>query len=113
VEIVYYPSLHRFSLPTGFQSGFLECFERESLGVAVSEDSLAGVVAAGDHRGSLVALRDFLAAQLMVADRDVPALARQLTNVLNEINAVPAPDVESKLDDLESKRAKRRAAASG
>ena len=79
----------------------------------MSAGSLSEVVALGDRRASLVALRDFLAAQLLVAERDVPALARQLTNVLNEIDAIPAPDVESKLDDLGSKRAKRRAAASG
>ena len=79
----------------------------------MSAGSLSEVVALGDRRASLVALRDFLAAQLLVAERDVPALARQLSNVLNEIDAIPAPDVESKLDDLESKRAKRRAAASG
>lgn len=79
----------------------------------MSDLSLPEVVAIGDRRGSLVALRDFLASQLLTAERDVPALVRQLTNVLNEIEAIPAPDVESKLDDLESKRAARRAAASG
>ena len=79
----------------------------------MSDLSLPEVVSAGDRRASLVALRDFLAAQLLTAERDVPALARQLTNVLNEIDAIPAPDMESKLDDLATKRAKRRAASTG
>ena len=79
----------------------------------MSASSLPEVVATGDRRASLVALRDFLASQLLTAERDVPALARQLTNVLAEIDAIPAPVTESKLDDLATKRAKRREAASG
>lgn len=75
--------------------------------------SLPQVVAEGNHLASLIALRDYLAAQLLTAERDVPAIARQLTNVLNEIAAIPAPDAESKLDDLANRRAARKSAATG
>ena len=73
--------------------------------------SLRGVVAGGDRRASLEALRDWLASQLEFAERDQAALARQLTIVLREIDELPNPAAESKLDDLANKRAARIAEA--
>ena len=75
--------------------------------------SMPEVMASGDRRESLIALRDHLAERLLVADRDAAPLARQLTIVLNELDAIPAPEMESTLDDLASRRSARRAASSG
>lgn len=69
--------------------------------------SLPDVVRGGDRRASLEALRDWLALQLETAERDQAALARQLTVVLREIDELPNPAAESKLDDLANKRAIR------
>jgi len=74
----------------------------------MASKSLPEVVSEGNRHKSLVALRDYLANQLIIAERDVPAIARQLTNVLKEIDEIPAPAAESKLDDLANKRIARR-----
>ena len=68
---------------------------------------LAEVVAEGDRRASLVALRDHLAVTLQSAERDHAAIARQLTMVLREIAELPNPAEESKVDDLANRRARR------
>lgn len=78
------------------------------------ERSLPEVVADGDHRLALEALRDELARRLPSAEtREAPALARQLTMVLRELASLPSPATDSVLDDLASKRAARIAKAQG
>jgi hypothetical protein len=71
------------------------------------------VVAEGDRRAALVALRDHLAQRLLVAEKDAAPLARQLADVLRQIDEIPAPEMESTLDDLAGRRAARRSAATG
>ena len=71
------------------------------------------VVAEGDRRAALVALRDHLAQRLLVADKDAAPLARQLADVLRQIDEIPAPEMESTLDALAGRRAARRSAATG
>ena len=71
------------------------------------------VIAEGDLRAALIALRDHLAARLQVAERDAAPLARQLADVLRQIDELPAPETESSLDDLAGRRAARRATATG
>ena len=73
--------------------------------------TLADVVADGDRRAALVALRDHLARELQNAERDVPALARQLRDVIREIDELPSLQQESTLDDLSTRRDARRAKA--
>jgi hypothetical protein len=76
-----------------------------------SPDGLAKVVAAGDRRASLEALRDFLAARLEAVDPDKTApLAKQLADVLRELSTLAVPK-GSKVDDLAAKRAARRSGA--
>lgn len=75
--------------------------------------TLPDVVAAGDRRASLEALRDLLAAQLMTAERDHASLARQLRDTLREIDELHTPAEESKVDDLAKRRENRRAEAAG
>lgn len=69
------------------------------------------VIAEGDRRAGLVALRDRLARELEDADRDVASLARQLQSVLREIDELPSLQQESTLDDLANRRSARRAKA--
>lgn len=78
----------------------------------VSPKGLVDVVAAGDRRESLIALRDELARRLVLADKDIAAIARQLTNILQAIAELPAPAERSTLDEIAAKRAARRTAAS-
>lgn len=73
--------------------------------------TLAEVVKDGDRRSSLTALRDHLAALLVSADRDHAAIARQLTVVLREIDELPNPAEESRVDDIAARRAARLAKA--
>jgi len=75
--------------------------------------SLPDVVREGDHRASLIALRDHLAERLLTADKDAAPLARQLQQVLSQLAALPAPESESKLDEIAARRAARRAKATG
>lgn len=75
--------------------------------------SLPEVVAAGDRRASLEALRDHLARLLETTERDHAAIARQLTIVLREIDELPNPAEESKVDEIQARRAARLAEASG
>ena len=75
---------------------------------------LLEVVAGGDHRASLEALRDTLAVALTGAESaNVASLAKQLQAVLRELAELPPPVTETNpVDDLNAKRAARRAAAS-
>ena len=74
--------------------------------------TLPDVVATGDRRASLEALRDHLARQLANPEtRDHAALSRQLREVIREIDELPTLQQESTLDDLANRRATRRAKA--
>ena len=74
-------------------------------------DGLPDVAATGDRRATLEALRDLLAASLVVVDPDKRApLAKQLTDVLREIDALPSGE-RSKVDDLAARRKARRTKA--
>lgn len=73
--------------------------------------SFSETVAVGDRRASLVALRDHLARTLETADRDHASLARQLREVIREIDELPSLQQESTLDEITNRRAARRAKA--
>lgn len=74
---------------------------------------LAAVVQGGDRRKSLEALRDRLAADIDSADaRLVPALAKQLVDVLRDIEGLREPE-GSALDDLAARRVARISDAAG
>ena len=77
----------------------------------VKAKTLPEVVKGGDRRASLEALRDRLAYLLETSDRDHAAIARQLTIVLREIDELPNPAEESRVDDIAAKRAARLAKA--
>lgn len=75
--------------------------------------SLSQVVADGDRRASLVALRDHLARALETAEgHGTAALAKQLADVLRELDQIE-PAKESRLDDLRARRAARESATTG
>lgn len=72
------------------------------------------------RRDSLVAMRDVLAAAVDGCDsmRDLPALTRQLSDVLRQLEEIAAagpktPEVRSPLDELNARRAARGATAKG
>ena len=72
---------------------------------------LPEVVANGDLRKSLEAIRDRLATELEAApSRDCAPLAKQLAQVLHDLDGLPGEE-KSDLDDLQAKRAARRASA--
>ena len=75
--------------------------------------SLPEVIAGGDLRASLEAVRDELARRLVDADKDAAQLARQLTIVLHELSTLPNPAEESKVDEIAARRAARRSTATG
>jgi hypothetical protein len=72
---------------------------------------LVAAAASGDRREALLALRDELARRLVDADRDAAPLARQLTIVLEQIDALPVPGESSRVDELAKRRASRRKTA--
>lgn len=77
-------------------------------------EGLADVVAAGDYRDSLEALRDHIARSLESVDPDKRApLAKQLAEVLRELANLPAAKGRSSLDDLAARRRDRGTATAG
>jgi len=74
-------------------------------------EGLVAAAASGDRRAALLALRDELARRLVDAERDAAPLARQLTIVLEQIDALPVPGEASRVDDLAKRRQARRAAS--
>ena len=73
---------------------------------------LAEAVASGDRTAALTALADHLTGLLIDATpRDAAALARQLRDVLRDLDAQPREEA-SPVDDLATRRANRRASAS-
>ena len=76
------------------------------------DDDLVEAAKEGREAG-LHALRNHLAAALLSADtKDIAALSRQLQAVLKDLEDYARPDEGSAVDDLKSRRAQRRAAAS-
>ena len=82
--------------------------------------SVLGAARLGSRRESLVAMRDVLAAAVDGCEsmRDLPALTRQLSDVLGQIEGIDAAEagaveVRSPLDELRSRRAARGAKSSG
>ena len=69
-------------------------------------EPLSTVVATGDRRASLVALRDFLAGciESTEAKRDVAALVARLTDVMDRIDALPASVEGTAFDELARRR---------
>jgi hypothetical protein len=76
---------------------------------------LAAVVAQGDRRASLEAIRDHLAKELEDAPATVAVapIAKQLADVIRELESLPGARKDSKSDELASRRAARRAKAAG
>jgi len=75
---------------------------------------LVEIVQEGDRRKSLEAIRDHVARELGYAEgRDVAALAKQLADVIRELDGLPDANRGSAVDDLANKRAARRAKAAG
>jgi hypothetical protein len=72
--------------------------------------TFAETLKSGDHRASLEALRDELAAGMELADPNVkPQYAARIQAVLSELAAMP-PVERSEVDDLVERRKARRAA---
>lgn len=69
----------------------------------------------GDRGDALRDLRDLLAATIATCDsaRDVAALSRQLTDVLKQIEELPADREVSASDEIAKRRAARGAGSSG
>jgi hypothetical protein len=77
-------------------------------------DSLPDVLATGDYRRSLEAIRDRLAGELSDAvGRDVAPVAKELRTVIAEIERLPGGERVSKVDELAARRARRIADAQG
>jgi hypothetical protein len=67
-----------------------------------------------DLREALTALRDLLIERIEAAEPgETAALARQLSDCLSKVAALPSGEEKSILDDLTAKRAKRRAGVQG
>lgn len=72
-------------------------------------DPFTKVIASGNLRESLEAIRDRLADELAVAQgREVAPIAKELRAVVEAINAIPGAREGSVSDDLEAQRRKRR-----
>lgn len=78
-----------------------------------SSDPLLEAVSSGDRRKALEAIRDRLARDLVVVGAAVAIapIAKQLCDVIRELDSLPGARKDSKSDDLASRRAARRAQA--
>lgn len=76
---------------------------------------VSAVIADGDRRASLEAIRDKLGRELEQAvGRDAATIAKELRAVIAELDALPGGKEASTVDELHARRAARRAdAASG
>jgi len=75
--------------------------------------SLVDATASGDRRQALEALRHKLATELdSTSGHGTASLAKELANVLREIDQLPIAE-GSKVDDLGARRTARRAKAAG
>jgi hypothetical protein len=76
--------------------------------------SLSEAGGAGDRRLALEALRHALAASIEACEpRELASLAKQLREVLAELDELPNGGEASVVDDLTSRRVARRAASQG
>jgi hypothetical protein len=74
--------------------------------------TLKTAVAKGDHKASLEALRDRLAVEIERCEGSaVAALAKQLSDVLAKLAAMPNQREKSPVDELSRRRTTRRAKA--
>ncbi len=82
--------------------------------MTLDASSLPAVVATGDRRKSLEAVRDLLADRLIEAGtREAATIAKELRNVMAELYSLPGEREGSKSDELAARRDRRRAAAQG
>lgn len=73
-------------------------------------EPLPTVIASGDHRRALEALRDKLAEELdSSTGRDAATIAKELRAVLDMLSKLPATAEVSQVDQLAARRAARRA----
>lgn len=73
---------------------------------------LAETLRTGSHREQLVAMRDFLADQIVAAPfREVAPIAAQLRQILVDLESMPLANGESVVDQLAQARAQRQADA--
>ena len=72
---------------------------------------VADASASGDRVATLVALRDLLGARIeQASERDLPALVRQLRDVMDELDTRSTVK-DDPIDDLAKRRVARRASA--
>lgn len=82
--------------------------------MARKSSTLETIIKAGERRASLEAIRDKLAAELKDAyGRDAAALAKELREVIRELDSLPTGGEESTVDQLAARRARRLANAAG
>jgi hypothetical protein len=75
---------------------------------------LTEAMATGDPRTQLVAMRDHLARRLEEAeDRSAAPIAARLADVVERLADLPDSEEVDSVDDLASRRTRRRAAAQG
>lgn len=80
----------------------------------MAERSLPQVVASGNRKDSLEAIRDHLALNLADAEgREIASIAKELRAVMAELYSLPGEREGSASDDLAQRRARRRAEAQG
>lgn len=85
------------------------------MAIADLPESVSVAVASDDRHRSLVALRDTLARAIDTCEsmRDLAALSRQLTEVLEQIEGVPDKAEVSAADEVAKRRTARRAGSPG
>ncbi|MGW0682876.1 hypothetical protein ACWD2L_05880 [Streptomyces sp. NPDC002754] len=85
-------------------------------------ENLEEVVRKGDHRDSLIAMRDFVAHELegnrcktcfmsQMRTGELSALVLRLQKLVEDIEAIPDPNAEGEVDDLEKLRKSKLARA--
>jgi hypothetical protein len=80
----------------------------------MARKKLSTVVAEGDRRKSLEAVRDRLAAELETAEgRDVASVAKELRETIRELDNLPLGEGVSGVDQLANRRASRRRRSAG
>lgn len=79
----------------------------------MAPEPLTEAVASGDRRRALTALRDRLAEEIegSRSSMAIAPMAKQLTDVLKELDGLPIPGEVSRVDELARRAARRREAA--
>lgn len=76
--------------------------------------TLESIVKGGERRASLEAIRGKLATELAEAyGKDAATIAKELRDVMRELDSLPTSGEESTVDDLAARRARRLANAAG